>query len=83
MPDSGYFNGGICPRRTSRGFGGKRVHALQGVDISVERGEIVGILGPNGAGKTTFLKILLGIVSPTGGGSAMADGVSGGKPRVP
>jgi len=58
----------------------KRVHALQGVDISVERGEIVGILGPNGAGKTTFLKILLGIVSPTGG-SAMLMGCPAGSPE--
>jgi ABC-2 type transport system ATP-binding protein len=43
------------------------VPALQGVNISVQRGEIYSLLGPNGAGKTTFIKCLLGIVFPTGG----------------
>jgi ABC-2 type transport system ATP-binding protein len=38
-----------------------RVQALDGVSLSVERGEIYGLLGPNGAGKTTLIKILLGI----------------------
>ena len=48
-------------------FGKTKIEALKGVDIEVQRGEIVGILGPNGAGKTTLLKILLGVVSPTAG----------------
>jgi len=43
------------------------IPALDGVSISVDQGEIFGLLGPNGAGKTTFVKILLGIVFPTGG----------------
>ena len=49
------------------GTGPTSVPALQGVNISVQRGEIYGLLGPNGAGKTTFIKCLLGIVFPTGG----------------
>ncbi|MFI5263430.1 MAG: ABC transporter ATP-binding protein [Candidatus Kapaibacterium sp.] len=49
------------------GSGPTSVPALQGVSISVQRGEIYSLLGPNGAGKTTFIKCLLGIVYPTGG----------------
>ena len=41
--------------------------ALDGLDLSVERGEIVGLLGPNGAGKTTTVNLILGLLSPTGG----------------
>jgi ABC-2 type transport system ATP-binding protein len=37
----------------------KRVQALKGVSLRVERGEIFGLLGGNGAGKTTFIKTLL------------------------
>lgn len=48
-------------------FRPRRVDALKGVTLSVERGTIFGILGPNGAGKTTLIKVLLGIVRKTGG----------------
>ena len=43
------------------------VKAVQEVDFKIERGEIVGFLGPNGAGKTTTLKMLSGLLHPTGG----------------
>ncbi|HJR77986.1 MAG TPA: ABC transporter ATP-binding protein [Nitrospiraceae bacterium] len=41
--------------------------ALDGLSLTVRRGEIFGFLGPNGAGKTTTLKILMGLVRATGG----------------
>ena len=41
--------------------------ALDGLDLRVERGEVVGLLGPNGAGKTTTVKLLLGLTRPTHG----------------
>ena len=43
------------------------VHALDGVDLTVERGEIVALLGPNGAGKTTTFELLLDLARPTHG----------------
>lgn len=47
----------------------KRAHttAVDGLDLSVEEGEIYGFLGPNGAGKTTTLKLLLGLLRATAG----------------
>lgn len=41
--------------------------AVRDISFSVEKGEIIGLLGPNGAGKTTTLKMLSGILFPTGG----------------
>lgn len=49
------------------GFLGKRMKALDGLDLEVERGEVFGFLGPNGAGKTTTIKILMGLIYPTSG----------------
>jgi ABC-2 type transport system ATP-binding protein len=43
------------------------VGALVGVDLTVERGELVGLLGPNGAGKSTLVKIACGLVRPSVG----------------
>jgi ABC-2 type transport system ATP-binding protein len=48
-------------------FRRKRQEALQGVSLSVARGEIFGLLGGNGAGKTTFIKTLLGIIRKSAG----------------
>ena len=45
----------------------KDVKAVQQVSFKIARGEIVGFLGPNGAGKTTTLKMLSGLLHPTGG----------------
>jgi ABC-2 type transport system ATP-binding protein len=41
--------------------------AVDGVDLTVERGDVFGYLGPNGAGKTTSLRMLLGLIRPTAG----------------
>src|SRR5215472_16165264 len=41
--------------------------ALDGVDFTVRRGQVVGLLGPNGAGKTTSLRVLMGLIAPTAG----------------
>ena len=43
------------------------VQALQGINMTVAPGEIVGVLGPNGAGKTTALSVMLGLRKPTSG----------------
>ena len=45
----------------------RKVEALHGVSFSLEPGELVGYIGPNGAGKSTTIKILSGILVPTGG----------------
>jgi ABC-2 type transport system ATP-binding protein len=49
------------------GFFMRRVEAVRGVSFKVERGTIFGFLGPNGAGKTTTIKMLMGLIAPTGG----------------
>ena len=46
---------------------GQDVHALKGVSLTINRGEIFAYLGPNGSGKTTTIKLLLGLIFPTGG----------------
>lgn len=45
----------------------RAVEAVRGVSFTVEAGEMVGYLGPNGAGKSTTIKMLTGILAPTGG----------------
>ncbi|MEU8189685.1 ABC transporter ATP-binding protein [Micromonospora carbonacea] len=45
----------------------RTVAAVAGVDLRVERGELLGYIGPNGAGKSTTLKMLTGVLTPTSG----------------
>lgn len=51
--------------KLTKRFGDQEV--LRGVNLTVERGRIMGIVGPNGAGKTTLIKTLLGLCRPTSG----------------
>ena len=48
-----------------------RTVAVADLSLAVRRGEVFGFLGPNGAGKTTSIKLLLGLIEPTGGGGTM------------
>jgi len=48
-------------------WGRQKVHALVGLDLTLEKGEIFGLLGPNGSGKSTTIKLLLGLIFPTAG----------------
>ena len=48
-----------------KSYGSKE--AVRGVDLSVESGTLYGFLGPNGAGKSTTIKMLVGLLQPTGG----------------
>ena len=66
----------------SVGFWRKRPkQALKPLHLTVEAGEIFGFLGPNGAGKTTTLKLLMGLVFPSGG-SARILGMDINDPRM-
>ena len=54
--------------------------ALGGVDLAVERGELLGLLGPNGAGKSTLTKIACGLVRATGGRAEVEGAPAGSAP---
>jgi ABC-2 type transport system ATP-binding protein len=45
----------------------REVHAVAGIDLTIESGAMVGLIGPNGAGKSTTIKMLTGILVPTSG----------------
>jgi ABC-2 type transport system ATP-binding protein len=53
--------------KTYKGKRGATVTALNGLDLSLEQGEVFGFLGPNGAGKSTTIKLLMGLITPTSG----------------
>ena len=55
----------LSARHLCRDFGTR--HAVQGVDIELQRGEVLGLLGQNGAGKSTIMQMLAGTLAPTTG----------------
>lgn len=61
----------IRTQNLSKHYG--RVHALDGLDLSVAAGEVHGFLGPNGAGKTTTIRVLLGLARKTAGEASVFD----------
>ena len=56
--------------------------ALDGVDMTIGRGKIVGLLGPNGSGKTTMIKILNGLLTPTSGAALIEGEAPGPKTKA-
>jgi peptide/nickel transport system ATP-binding protein len=46
---------------------GRTLHAVNGVDLTIERGDVVGIVGESGCGKSTLARMLLGLLAPTSG----------------
>jgi ABC-2 type transport system ATP-binding protein len=67
----------LAVTQLSKAYG--TVTALAGVDLAVERGQLVGLLGPNGAGKSTLVKAACGLVRPSGGAIAVDGAPAGSK----
>jgi len=57
--------GMLSARGLTKSYDGRRV--VDGIDLSIGQGEVVGLLGPNGAGKTTTFYLIVGLVKPDGG----------------
>ncbi len=62
-------NVAIETRALTRRFGG--LTAVDGLDLQIERGTIYGLVGPDGAGKTTTLRMLCGVLAPSGGAATV------------
>jgi heme exporter protein A len=62
--------GVVEARALVRAFGARR--AVDGVDLTLRRGDCLALFGPNGAGKTTLLRLLAGLLKPSGGTARVA-----------
>jgi branched-chain amino acid transport system ATP-binding protein len=58
------------------------IHALKGIDLDVEEGEIIAILGPNGAGKSTLIKTIIGVLAQRSGTIAFRGKTIDGTPTA-
>lgn len=65
MPQKSAGGASITCRGLTKYYGATR--GIEGLDLSIQRGEIFGFLGPNGAGKTTTIRLLMGFLKPTSG----------------
>lgn len=63
----------LVVRGITAGYGGEPV--IQNVDIRAKQGELTAVVGPNGSGKSTLMKVIAGLIRPTGG-SVMLNGVN-------
>ncbi|MGY0066925.1 ATP-binding cassette domain-containing protein [Streptomyces sp. QTS137] len=68
--DSGGAGNAVTVRGLVKHYGETR--ALDGVDLDVREGTVMGVLGPNGAGKTTLVRVLSTLLAPTSGGATVA-----------
>jgi ABC-2 type transport system ATP-binding protein len=59
----------------------RTVKAVEGVSFAIQEGEIVGYIGPNGAGKSTTIKMMTGILKPSGG-TVLINGISPYENRI-
>ena len=50
-----------------------QIHALKNLNLTINKGDYIGIIGPNGGGKSTLMKSILGLVKPSGGGIDYCD----------
>lgn len=60
----------VRTERLRKAFG--NLVAVEGLDLTIRRGEVFGLLGPNGSGKTTTIRMLCGLLEPTSGSASVA-----------
>ncbi|MDA8401453.1 MAG: ATP-binding cassette domain-containing protein, partial [Deltaproteobacteria bacterium] len=49
------------------GFFGTKKNAVENLSLNIEEGKVTGFFGPNGAGKSTTIKMIVGLINPSGG----------------